>query len=118
MEHNKMIIAIIRGDDRYDTVSELNKNGYYVTVLSTTGGFLRQKSTTLLICTDENKVDQVMEILKRVAGKRMEPIYHAAYACSDYCMTPPAVVTAPIAAEQEVGGVVTIVMDVQRMEKF
>lgn len=118
MEHNKMILAIVRGGDRYDTVSELNKNGFYVTVLSTTGGFLRQKSTTLLICTDENKIDQVMDILKKVAGKRMEPVYHAAYACSDYCMMPSAVMTPPIATEQEVGGVVTIVMDVQRMEKF
>lgn len=118
MERNKMILAIVRGTDRYDTVSELNKNGFYVTVLSTTGGFLRQKSTTLLICTDEKKIDQAMDILKRVAGRRTETVYHAAYTCSDYCMTSSAVITPPIASAQEVGGVVTVVMDVERMEKF
>ena len=46
MEHNKMILAIVRGEDHYDTVHALNEKGFYVTVLSTSGGFLRQKNTS------------------------------------------------------------------------
>ena len=56
MEQNKMILAIARGEDHYDTVHALNEKGFYVTVLSTSGGFLRQKNTTLMICTDEARV--------------------------------------------------------------
>ena len=61
MDNNKMIIAILSGDDSADTISELNKNGFYVTVLSTSGGFLKRKSVTLLIGTEEENVDKVTE---------------------------------------------------------
>ena len=69
----KMILAIIRGEDSADAVSALNHNGFYVTVLSTVGGFLRQKSATLLICTQANLVDKALDVLKKTAGRRMEP---------------------------------------------
>ena len=62
MEHNKMILAIVRGEDHYDTVHALNEKGFYVTVLSTSGGFLRQKNTTLMICTDETRVEEALAI--------------------------------------------------------
>ena len=62
MEHNKMILAIVRGEDHYDTVHALNEKGFYVTVLSTSGGFLRQKNTTLMICTDEARVEEALAI--------------------------------------------------------
>ena len=102
MEHNKMILAIVRGEDHYDTVHALNEKGFYVTMLSTSGGFLRQKNTTLMICTDESRVEEALAILKRVAGKRTQTVYQSPCAYS----------------EQDVGGVTAIVMDVQKIDKF
>lgn len=36
----KMLLAVIQGDDYTATVDELNRNGFFATVLSSTGGFL------------------------------------------------------------------------------
>ena len=62
----KLILSIIQAADEADTVQELNRNGYFVTKLSTTGGFLKAKNTTLLIGTDNEKVDGAIEILKKI----------------------------------------------------
>ena len=35
----KMIIAILHKDDEMDTIDELTQNRFFVTKLSTTGGF-------------------------------------------------------------------------------
>ena len=51
----KLILAIIQAADEADSVQELNKRGFFVTKLSTTGGFLKAKNTTLLIGTDDEK---------------------------------------------------------------
>ena len=37
--HNKLILAVVQEDDYDATVSELNQNGFFVTMLSSTGGF-------------------------------------------------------------------------------
>ena len=42
----KMIIAIIGSEDADDLVYELNQHSFFVTKLSTMGGFLKKKSTT------------------------------------------------------------------------
>ena len=47
----KLIVAVLRKEDEADTIAELNKKGFFVTELATTGGFLKEKNTTLLIGT-------------------------------------------------------------------
>ena len=118
MEHNKMILAIVRGEDHYDTVHALNEKGFYVTVLSTSGGFLRQKNTTLMICTDEARVEEALAILKRVAGKRTQTVYQSPCAYSEHGMVSTAAMVPPVATAQDVGGVTAIVRDVQKMDNF
>ena len=49
----KLILAIIQAADEADSVQELNKRGFFVTKLSTTGGFLKAKNTTLLFGSDD-----------------------------------------------------------------
>ena len=50
----KLIVAVLRKEDEADTIAELNKKGFFVTELATTGGFLKEKNTTLLIGTDDH----------------------------------------------------------------
>jgi uncharacterized protein YaaQ len=66
----KLILAIINNDDSVRASSELNRKGFFVTRLSTTGGFLMVGNTTLLIGTDDNDVDKVKEILRDTCAKR------------------------------------------------
>ena len=41
----KLILSIIQTADETDTVQELHKRGFFVTKLSTTGGFLKARVT-------------------------------------------------------------------------
>ena len=52
----KLIIAIVSNDDSAAVTSTLTEHGYFITKLSTTGGFLRAGNTTFLIGTDEEVV--------------------------------------------------------------
>ena len=55
--NNKLILAVLQGDDYADTVSELTHNGFFVTLLNTTGGFLRKKSTTVMIGVSNERLN-------------------------------------------------------------
>ena len=49
----KLIFAIVSDEDSPRLVSELNKKGYRVTRLNSSGGFLRSGNTTLMMVTDD-----------------------------------------------------------------
>lgn len=63
----KMIFAMLHSEDVDETVEELNKEKYWVTKLSTTGGFLKNKNVTLVIGTED---EQVPGALKNFKGMR------------------------------------------------
>ena len=66
----KLILAIINNDDSINASAALNSAGFFVTRLSTTGGFLMVGNTTLLIGTDESGVEKVKEILEKTCATR------------------------------------------------
>lgn len=66
----KLILAIINNDDSISASAALNSAGFFVTRLSTTGGFLMVGNTTLLIGTEDNGVNQVKEILAKTCATR------------------------------------------------
>ena len=47
MAKQKMLLAVIQGDDYPDTVDDLNRSGFFATVLSSTGGFLKKRSVKI-----------------------------------------------------------------------
>ena len=53
----KLILAILSNDDSPVASNALNKNGFSVTKLATTGGFLRAGNTTLIIGCEDEKVE-------------------------------------------------------------
>ncbi len=60
----KMVICIIHPNDTQGVVQALNQEGFRVTQMSTTGGFLRQGNVTLMIGVEESQVDPVMNIVR------------------------------------------------------
>ena len=66
----KLIFAIISNDDSVKASAELNSAGFFVTRLSTTGGYLMVGNTTLLIGTEDKDVEKVKEIIKASCAKR------------------------------------------------
>ena len=107
----KLVIAIVNSDDSSTVQGNLTKSGYFVTKLSTTGGFLKKGNTTFLIGVDKDKVDEVMTIIKANAKKRVvkEPT------------VPPSEMGeffSPIMVDVLVGGATVFVMNIDQFEKF
>ena len=109
-----LILAIMQGEDYEDTVRELNRNGFFVTMLNTTGGFLRKRSVTAMIGVDEGRLEAAIDILKRFAGKRKTTVYQNATIPHGGSM--PVIQTYP--TEMDLGGVTVFVLNVNRMEKY
>ena len=112
-EQKKMILAILQGNDYADTVEKLNQEGFFATVLSSTGGFLKKTSVTLMIGIDAECVQRVLDILKQYSGRRVQMAY------SDAAMSAggsaPGVSMIPV--QVCTGGVVAFIMDLSDIQK-
>ena len=68
----KLVLAIVNSDDSADVMRALTKEGIQVTKLATTGGFLMAGNTTFMIGTEEEKVDGILEIIRKYSHKRTQ----------------------------------------------
>ena len=69
----KFIIAIIQGEYINKVIEDLMDNKIRITKIASTGGFLKSGNTTLLIGTDDDGVDRVVEIIKsNCKGKKQK----------------------------------------------
>jgi len=68
----KLIMAIISSDDARDALDRLTKAGFRATVISTTGGFLREGNTTIFLGTDDQKVTQAVEVVRQACRRRTQ----------------------------------------------
>lgn len=69
----KLIIAVIRDNDNEQVCQSLTKQGYGITRVASTGGFLRKGSTTLMICLDDNKVAEAIQTIRESTSSPEEP---------------------------------------------
>ena len=105
----KLILAIINKEDAQEVSHALTKEKYSVTKLATQGGFLMSGNTTLIIGTDEDKVDRAIEVIKNHSKQRKEIVPSTAtYGIG---------VTTSFPLEVTVGGATIFVLDVDRFEK-
>jgi len=108
----KLVIAIVHDDDAGELVKNLTKSGHGVTKLATTGGFLKAGNTTLLIGAEDEKVQDVMDIIKDICKTRKGVI------------SPPspvlgaAGVYVPAPMEITIGGATVFVLNVEQFEKI
>lgn len=63
----KLVLTIVNDQDSEAVVSELVDKEFRVTRIASTGGFLRRGNTTLLIGVEEEKVDQVIDVIRQAA---------------------------------------------------
>ncbi|MEG1048995.1 MAG: cyclic-di-AMP receptor [Oscillospiraceae bacterium] len=105
----KLIFAIINKEDSSEVSSALTKAKFSVTRLATTGGFLMSGNITLIIGTQEEKVDTVLNIISEHSKQRKEIVPSTAtYGIG---------VTTSFPLEVTVGGATIFVVDVERFEK-
>jgi uncharacterized protein YaaQ len=108
----KLIVSIVNSDDARGLTAALMQEGYRATTIGTTGGFLRQGNATLLIGTEDGKVDEVLAIIRRNCHTR-----------SQYVNPMPPIMESgelymPSPVEVQVGGAVVFVLNIDRAERF
>lgn len=64
MDTTNLILIILRGSSE-KLVSQFNDAGYRVTELSSIGGFLRHKHTTLIIGAQHDRVEPALELIRK-----------------------------------------------------
>ncbi len=107
----KLIIAIVHDDDAPRVMEELNNQGFRVTRMCSSGGFLKAGNTTLLTGVDEEGVDKVLSVIESKSKTRKETVNTAmtSGASLGYMSYP---------IEVTVGGATVFVVDVDRFVKF
>ena len=106
----KMITAIVNKKDAGDVCDALTEARFAFTKMATTGGFLKDGNATLLIGTEDERVEDVLGIIRKHCAKRMEavpPVVNANVPAFGYYKT-----------EIPVGGATVFVTDVERFEKM
>jgi uncharacterized protein YaaQ len=64
----KLLVFVVESALADPTVDALVEQGFRVTRLASTGGFLRRGNTTLLVGVEENLVDRALQIVKGTAS--------------------------------------------------
>lgn len=105
----KLVLAIVNKDDSSMVSTALTKEGFSVTKLATTGGFLMAGNTTFLVGVDDERVDQVLSTIEKHSKKRTQMIPSTSYGTSAYASFP---------VEVTVGGATVFVMNIERYEKL
>jgi len=60
----KLIVAILRDIDKEPVSNSLVEANYRVTQVSSTGGFLRRGSSTLMVGMDDEKLEDALQIIR------------------------------------------------------
>ena len=74
----KMIVAILQDEDSESVSQAIQDSDLCVTRIASTGGFLRQGSSTLMIGVEDSQVDQAIELINDHCAPTVEPVHRRA----------------------------------------
>ena len=69
---DKLIMAIIHDEDAFQIIDVLSEEGFKVTKLASTGGFLRAGNTTLLCGAEDDRVEELISIIEKKCKSRKQ----------------------------------------------
>jgi uncharacterized protein YaaQ len=108
----KLVVAIVHNEDAGALVDALLEREYRTTRLQSSGGFLKQSNATVMLGVDDDKVEEVVSIVRENCTARtqivnpMPPIMEP----GEFFM--------PYPLEVEVGGATVFVLPVERFERL
>jgi uncharacterized protein YaaQ len=108
----KLVVSIVHNEDAGALVDALLEREYRATRLHSSGGFLKQSNATVILGVDDDRVDDVMAIIRETCTARtqivnpMPPIMEP----GEFFM--------PYPLEVEVGGATVFVLPVERFERL
>ncbi len=108
----KMVIAIVQDKDSVRLLEELMAKDFRATKLSSSGGFLRSGNSTLLIGVEDDKKDEVIDIIKQTCCSREQlvtPVSPIGSTGSESFL--------PFPVEVTVGGATIFVLNVEELHR-
>ncbi len=60
----KLMFVIVRDSEAENVAQSLTENDYRITRVASTGGFLRHGNLTMMIGTEDDKVQSVMDLIR------------------------------------------------------
>ena len=107
----QLVVIIVSDDDADRLITKLVERSFPATKVSSTGGFLRRGSATILSGIEAVEVEEVIAIIRRECAARTEVI--------PVPPLPPdsTLLPAPLPVEVRVGGAIVFVLPVERFEK-
>ncbi|MFC0233474.1 cyclic-di-AMP receptor [Vagococcus entomophilus] len=108
----KLILAIVQDKDSNRLSNEFVDANVRATKLSTTGGFLKSGNTTFIIGIEDERINEVLEIIKNICQSREQ-----------FVTTPVSLDISvdshmPYPIEVQVGGATVFVMPVDSFHQF
>lgn len=104
----KLLIVVVEDDDAPNLIKKLNENNFYSTKLASTGGFLFQGNTTLLIGVEDDLIEPALKIIRENCVRRKKLLPHTTTEI-------PTAINMPI--EIEVGGATIFIVDISEFHK-
>jgi len=108
----KLIMSIVHSDDARHLIDTLIRHGHRATLISTTGGFLREGNATIFVGAEDEKVEEVLTLVRQSCRTRTQ------YVNPLPPVLEPGEVYMPTPVEVQVGGAVVFVLNVERFERF
>jgi uncharacterized protein YaaQ len=108
----KLVVAVVQDKDSNRLSNALIKDGFRATKLATTGGFLRAGNTTFLIGIEDERVNEVMQVIQancKIREQMVTPVSPMGGTTDSYI---------PFPVEVQVGGAAVFVLPVERFEHF
>jgi uncharacterized protein YaaQ len=108
----KLVISIVSNEDARPLINSLMRRGHRATMVSTTGGFLREGNATIFIGTEDKTLDEVLGVIRDNCHT------HTQYVNPLPPVIEPGEMYLPTPVEVEVGGATVFVINVDRFDKY
>lgn len=108
----KLVLVVVQDKDAVHLLDGLLARGLRATKLASTGGFLREGNTTLLIGVEDDRLEDVLDVVRGTCRSREQlvtPLAPLGAATEPYV---------PYPVDVEVGGATVFVLGVDRFEKI
>jgi uncharacterized protein YaaQ len=107
----KLVMAIVNSDDSRNLLDRLMRRGFSATVSASAGGFHRIGNATIFCGTEDEKVDEVLMLVREACTSRVQ------YVTPLPPVMEPGEVHIPTPVEKYVGGATIFVLDVDHFEQ-
>ncbi len=108
----KLVVCVVHNRDKGKITDELVKAGFKFTVVSSTGGFLREGNTTFLVGTPEEDLETLKGVVSQNSCTREQLVNVSSFEAT----TPGGFLPNPV--KVPVGGAVLFVLNVEQFERY